>query len=218
VDAIADELRAQVLSGALAAGETVREEQTAADLGVSRHSLRAAMRRLVEEGLLRHEPYRGVRVPVLDAEDVRDVYRMRRILELEAMRLVAGSATAPTDAVAAVEALEGLTDEAGWDEVVEHDLRFHRAVIEASESARLAHAYSATQAEVSYCLVQLRPHYERPADVATEHRELLKAIASGDPDTACRLLLAHLIEAEENLLGEMSKRDGESGDGEPVDE
>lgn len=215
VEAIAADLRAQVLSGELRAGDTVREEQTAAELGVSRHSLRAAMRRLVDEGLLRHEPYRGVRVPVLDEDDICDVYRMRRILELEATRLVAGGSTVPNDAVAAVEGLEALTDDAGWDEVVEHDLRFHRAVIEAAESPRLERAYTATHAEVSYCLAQLRPHYEHPADVAAEHRELLKPIASGDPDASCRLLLAHLIEAEENLLGAMSKRGGKVADERP---
>jgi DNA-binding GntR family transcriptional regulator len=206
VEAIANLLRSQILSGVVGAGETIPEEQTAADLGVSRHSLRAAMRRLVDEGLLRHEPHRGVRVPVLAREDVHDVYRMRRLLELEATRLVASSAVVPGEALAAVETFEALADDAGWDEVVEQDLRFHRAIIEAADSPRLARAYTATHTEVSYCLALLRPHYDHPADVAAEHRELLEPIAAGDPDTACQLLLAHLIDAEHNLLGAMSER------------
>ena len=89
----------------------------------------------------------------------------------------------------------------------EHDLRFHRAVIDAAGSARLARAYTATQSEVAYCLTQLRPHYERPAEVAAEHRGLLGPIAARDPDAACRLLLEHLLEAETNLLGAMPASD-----------
>jgi DNA-binding GntR family transcriptional regulator len=211
VEATVAVLRSRILGADIAAGASIPEEQTAAELGVSRHSLRAAMRRLVEEGLLRHEPHRGVRVPVLDRADIEDVYRMRRVLELEATRTVAGAGIVPVEAVAAVAALEALTRGAGWDEVVLQDLRFHRAVIDAAGSPRLARAYRATQSEVAYCLTQLRPHYDRPAQVAAEHRELLEPVASSDPEAACRLLIEHLLEAEQNLLGALPG----GGDGSP---
>lgn len=211
VDAVVAVLRSRILEDELPQGAFIPEEQTSAELGVSRHSLRAAMRRLVEEGLLRHEPHHGVYVPILSPEEIRDVYRMRRVLELDAMRFVASAATVPADALAAVEAFESLAGDAGWDELVEQDLRFHRAAIDAVGSLRLARAYTATQAEVTYCLTRLRPHYGHPSEVAAEHRELLEPIAAGDPETACRLLLAHLLEAEANLLGAMPRPAGHPG-------
>ena len=60
-------------------------------------------------------------------------------------------------------------------------MKFHRAIIDAAESPRLSRAYGAVEAEIQLCMIQLRPHYERPSEVAAEHTELLAAIAEGDP-------------------------------------
>jgi DNA-binding GntR family transcriptional regulator len=88
-------------------------------------------------------------------------------------------------------------------------MRFHRAIIDASGSERLARAYSTVQSEVLLCLVWLRPHYERPAEVAAEHEELIGAIRGGDADRAEALFRAHLTEAAENLTRAWRERTGE---------
>jgi DNA-binding GntR family transcriptional regulator len=196
-------LRARILDGVLGPGARIVEAQTAAELGVSRHTLRAAMRQLTSDGLLRHEPHRGVRVPALTASDIADVFRLRALLEQEAIRDVAARVHAPEAAVAAVAALEALAPDARWHEVVEHDLRFHRAIIDATGSPRLARTYSAALDEIVFCLVQLRPHYNRPVEVALEHRELLEPIAAGDVREASRRLAVHLADARANLLGSL---------------
>jgi DNA-binding FadR family transcriptional regulator len=61
--------------------------------------------------------------------------------------------------------------------------------------------YAAIQSEIAYCLVQLRPHYDRPAQVAQEHRDLLAAIVARDGGLAVVRMRAHLFEAETTLLG-----------------
>ena len=58
--------------------------------------------------------------------------------------------------------LSALGDDAPWRAVVEPDMRFHRAIIDASGSERLARAYATVQSEVLLCLVWSRPHYDRP--------------------------------------------------------
>ncbi|HZO06494.1 MAG TPA: FCD domain-containing protein, partial [Solirubrobacterales bacterium] len=80
------------------------------------------------------------------------------------------------------------------------DQRFHRAIIEATESARLDRAYADLQSEIVLCLVQLRPAYDQPAEVAAEHEELLAPIIAGDAAKAEALMRAHLEEATENLV------------------
>jgi DNA-binding GntR family transcriptional regulator len=88
-------------------------------------------------------------------------------------------------------------------------MRFHRSIIDASASERLVRAYATVQSEVLLCLVWLRPHYDRPAQVAAEHEELIAAMRSGDADRAEALFRAHLREAAENLTRAWQERTGE---------
>lgn len=210
VEAAVTALRRKILDGVLGPGARIVEEEAAAELGVSRHTLRAALQQLVGDGLLHHEPHRGARVPVLEASGIADVFRLRALLEQEATRDVSARRYVPPGAREAVAALEALADDASWHELVEEDVRFHQAIIEAVGSPRLARAYSATQHEILFCLVQLRPYYSRPAEVALEHRELLEPIAAGDAIEASRRLAIHLADAQANLLSSLpSARSGD---------
>jgi DNA-binding GntR family transcriptional regulator len=204
VDAIAQALRDRILDGSIAPGTPLREAQWAAEFGVARHSFRAATQQLIHQGLLRHAPNRGVQVPELGPDDIEDVFLLRSALELEALRIVVGQGEPPADAVQAVAQLEALPADAPWHEVVVPDMNFHRALIHATGSPRLIRAYGVVQAEIEFCLVQLRPHYERPDQVAQEHRELLAPIADHDEEAAERLLRIHLDEARANLLAALT--------------
>jgi DNA-binding GntR family transcriptional regulator len=209
VDAAANVLRELILDGQLEPGARLREAEFAERLGIARHSFRAATQVLITEGLLRREPNRGVHVPVFEADDLIDVFRLRTALEVEAVRLVIAADHMPDAAEESVRELSGLGDDAPWRAVVEPDMRFHRSIIDASGSERLVRAYATVQSEVLLCLVWLRPHYDRPAQVAAEHEELIAAMRSGDADRAEALFRAHLREAAENLTRAWQERTGE---------
>jgi DNA-binding GntR family transcriptional regulator len=204
VDAVAAALRIRVLDGALPPGTFIRESQVAAEYGVARHTVRAATQQLTSEGLLRRAPNRGVHVPELDADDVVDVFRLRAALESEAVRLLVTDGTTPTEAVAASVWLDSLAPDATWAEVVEADLAFHHGIIAGTASPRLARAYATAQAEIKLCMVQLRPHYQEPAEVAAEHRELLVALRSTELDVADVAFRRHWQDASDNLLRTLS--------------
>ena len=200
VEAAANALRELILDGNLAPGARLREHEFAERLGIARHSFRAATQVLIGEGLLRREPNRGVEVPVLSAADIADIFKLRAALELEAVRLVTEAGIVPVAAQRAVTELSSLGEDAPWRDVVWPDQRFHRAIIEATDSRRLDRAYNDLQSEIVLCLVQLRPAYEQPAEVAAEHQELLEPIIAGDAAKAEALMRAHLDEAVENLV------------------
>jgi len=213
VEAIAEVLRELILSGELEPGEPLREARYSTELGVARHSFRAATKLLIHEGLIRHEPNRGVHVPVLAAEDVLDIFRLRTLLEVDALRSSVAVRRPPEAAIQAADELSGLADDASWRRVVEPDLRFHRAFIEQTGSPRLIRAYAAVESEIRLCLVQLRPHYRRPGDVAAEHRELLVPVYEGDARAAETLLRRHLDEAAANLVTTMTEANRRESEG-----
>lgn len=200
VEAAANALRELILDGKLAPGDRLREHEYAERLGIARHSFRAATQILIGEGLLKREPHRGVEVPVLAAADVTDIFKLRTALELEAVRLVGEAGIVPDAAKRAVTEMSNLPDDAPWREVVWPDQRFHQAIIEATNSPRLQRAYLGLQSEITLCLAQLEPAYEKPAEVAAEHEELLAPIISGDTELAEKLFRVHLVEGAANLV------------------
>ncbi len=209
VDAAANVLRELILDGQLEQGARLREAEFAERLGIARHSFRAATQILIGEGLLRREPNRGVHVPVFEPDDLIDVFRLRTALEVEAVRLVVAAGRVPEAAEDSVRELSALGDDAPWRAVVEPDMRFHRSIIDASGSERMVRAYATVHSEVLLCLVWLRPHYDRPSQVAAEHEELIAAMRAGDADRAEDLFRAHLSEAAENLTQAWQERTGE---------
>jgi DNA-binding GntR family transcriptional regulator len=209
VEAAANALRELILDGQLEPGARLRETEFAERLGIARHSFRAATQILVSEGLLLREPNRGVQVPIFAPDDLIDVFRLRTALEVEAVRLVIATGEIPAAAEESVRELSALPDDAPWRAVVEPDMRFHRAIIDGAASERVARAYATVQSEVLLCLVWLRPHYDRPAQVAAEHEELIAAIRAGDADRAELLFREHLKEAAENLTKAWQQQTGE---------
>lgn len=210
VEAAANALRELILDGKLLPGARLREHEYAERLGIARHSFRAATQILIGEGLLKREPHRGVEVPVLSAGDVTDIFKLRAALEIEAVRLVTEAKVVPAAAQRAVTEMSNLAEDAPWREVVWPDQRFHQAIIEATNSARLQRAYLGLQSEITLCLAQLEPAYEKPAEVAAEHEELLAPIISGDADLAEKLFRRHLDDAVDSLVNLHNSRSDEN--------
>jgi DNA-binding GntR family transcriptional regulator len=201
LEALSSSLRSRLLDGELAPGTALGEVELASEYGVARPTARAAIQSLVAEGLLRREPNRSARVPELTADDVRDLFYVREPLELQVVSTLVDRHARPPAAEQAVRRLERLPKRAPWDEVVEADMDFHTALVEAVGSPRLERTYGTLQSEIRLCMVQLRPAYDDSAVVAAEHRELLEAIANGPKRTALKLMSDHLAMAVRDLAG-----------------
>jgi DNA-binding GntR family transcriptional regulator len=205
-EALTDALRERILSGEIAPGTPLPEAEIAARYGVARPTVRTALQGLVSLGLLRREVNRSAYVPKLDAADIRDLFFVRKWLECDTVRLLAQRRLRPVAAERAVRRLEAFRDNADWSAVADADLAFHRALIAAVGSRRLARVYALLQDEIRLSLAHLQPAYESPSALAAEHRELLEAIAGGDADGAARLLEAHLDQAVEALTAQADAR------------
>ena len=87
VETVVEALRKEILDGERPGGQRLVEQELTARYGVARHTLRAALRELASEGLVRIEPNRGARVTRLSAEEIVELYELRTALEVEAARL-----------------------------------------------------------------------------------------------------------------------------------
>ena len=204
VDALTESLRTQILNGELAPGTPLREVELAAAYGVGRYSLRAAMQALVHEGLLRHEPNRGVFVPQLSAADVEDLFILRIALETEAARRVVEARADLSGMETALLEMEAITDERPWDQIVDSDLRFHRELIEAVGSERMRRTFVSLQSELRLLLAQLKPHYDRPDTLGAEHRIVYDAVTGQRAAPAVKRVREHLELGIEDILSTLS--------------
>jgi DNA-binding GntR family transcriptional regulator len=194
VDRLADDLRRQVLSGALAAGRPVREEDLAAATGASRHTVRAVLARLADERLLVAEPYRGVRVTTFADDDVVALQELRGALESAAVGLLRTAhgtrwpAAVLAPARAAVAALGALAGD-DWPAVAAAHARVHTALVTAAGSPRITDAYTRLHSELLLLLVHVAPAYDVPR-LAAEHTAYLDEVQRRGPDAVVEHLAA----------------------------
>ncbi len=205
-DALVAALQEQVLDGTLPGGTALREADLRDMFGVSRHTVRTALQTLAHRGLVRHEPNRSASVPRLTPDDVRDLFRLRMVLELTAARQVSGDRDALATACEAVDTLERLAPDTPWGEVRDTDIAFHAGLIDALGSPRISRAFGALAAELRLCFVQLRPELVDHDKVAGQHREILTALEDGDTETAVSLLQVHLDRSRDDIVAGYEER------------
>jgi DNA-binding GntR family transcriptional regulator len=203
---VAGALRTAIIDGRLAPGTYLRELPLAERFRVSRNTVREATQILVGEGLVTREMHRGAFVARLGIEDVRDLYRVRRVVELEAIREVVGRDLSGMRA--AVEALAHAVEENDRTGFVEHDLQFHRELVELMSSTRLGELFDSVAGELRLCLTLVGgTSYDDPRVALDEHQAVLAALEGGDGERAANLLGAHLDDAERGLIRMLESRD-----------
>lgn len=197
---VADAMRAMILRGELTPGTPLREVPLAESIGISRNTVREAVRVLARQGLVTHSMHRGAVVTQLSEQDVADLYRVRRALETQA---IAASAGATPEQLAeldtAVQDLERAAADSDWDRMVDADWSFHEALVRFLGSRRLNVFFETIQAELRLCLSILDRADDDPDDLVEEHRELRDLLLAGARDRCSELLCARLEDSERRL-------------------
>lgn len=189
-----------IVGGAYAPGQRLTETEVAGELAMSRTPVREALRSLVADGLVRSAG-RGVEVVALDTAALRDAYRVRAALEALTAELAAERQSEGLIAPAELTALAAdadLTEEATVDgrftEAVAYNRRFHGriAALAGNPPAQAALERLWDQIVVSTRASLDPPH--RPAQVNSQHRELLAAITEGRPLDAAAIARRHVLD------------------------
>lgn len=189
-----DVLRERIVGGAFAPGERIVETPLAEACGLSRGTIRAALRRLVEEGLVRQVPYAGYRVVDFSDHDLWELYTLRASLEALGARLAADGITSEgaTRLRETFEALMGAARADDHEHASRLDHELHQVIVRLSGNERLVQHYARVENQFrAYIALSNRAVDARA--IGESHRELVEAICAGDGDRAARL-------AERNVM------------------
>lgn len=200
---IATRLTEAIMDGTLAPGRQLGEAELAGQLGVSRGPLREALQRLVQQGIARSEPHRGVFVTTLDEHDVRDIYLARTSIESAACRLILQQS--PQRSADRLDALHrsmaiaaGRHDPAALSAA---DMALHQALVDESGSLRLKRMAETLFVETRMCLTALADKYPTPVDMVDEHAAIIEALRAGDEKRLIALMEEHMQDAVRRLTG-----------------
>jgi DNA-binding GntR family transcriptional regulator len=209
-EAVADQLRDEILDGQLAAGARLVEAELAERFGVSRGPIRDALNDLARAGLAVDLPRRGTFVSSLTERDLGEVYVIRRAIEEAAARLTIERADDADvalifEALAAAEAAYGGDDlAAAWDA----DMAFHRTYCRLSGNGRLLELFDQL---ASQTVLLMRTTLESHASLAWTppvelHRRIAQAIADRDVARGTEAVGAHYQYTQDRLRGEDQPR------------
>jgi DNA-binding GntR family transcriptional regulator len=183
-------------------GQRINVAELAGSLGVSPTPVKEGLKKLEANGLVRVEPRRGVFVSRISREDMEEILTIRAGLEVLAVRLRDGPWPAHVLDVMATTLDECERSLAGGDDEAYHqaDLRFHRLLVEASESPRLVRLYGSLldqwQVMDGYC-----PRLNEDTKVSmSEHQLLLRLAREGETARLEAELWAHWERGKSRLL------------------
>jgi DNA-binding GntR family transcriptional regulator len=191
-DQIKDAIIERILDGAYAPGERIVEIRVAQEFGVSQAPVREALRELELLRLVVSEPFRGARVREVTVQELAEIYPVRAALEEVAAR---GAAAGLGGDVSGLEVeLDGMRRAAAAVDVhafVEHDVAFHRRIVEASGNGTLGELWRSLHVDLRTTITLIK----RAADlgeVAETHVPVLEALRSGDAERAATALRSHI--------------------------
>ncbi len=204
-DAVLAALREDILTGVLAPGDQLVQESLAERYGVSRVPLREALKTLESEGQVAYFPHRGYFVAELSLADLREVYRLRGLLEDTALREAVPTLD-DADIEEIVRLCDNVVEAATVDDVLamaEANRRFHFALFDAAGMPRLSRLLRQLwEATDAYRALYYQGSHNRQ-QVLAEHEQMVHALRARD--TALVVALhdehrAHSVAAVEVML------------------
>jgi len=200
-DRVADVIRTRILEGAVPPGTALREVSMAGELEVSRNTLREGLRLLASEGLVVQPPNKGASVKSFTASEVRDIYRTRRVLEVQA---ATESAVADDEQFAAMEAAVVTKERAEqaqqWRAAGTASLRFHQALIAVLGSCRINEFFRTLLAQQRLAWAVSCDEQRFQQGWAARDRELYELLRRGRRTQSVGVLLLYLEDSERQVL------------------
>jgi DNA-binding GntR family transcriptional regulator len=179
----------RILAHEYAPGDRLVETRIAQELGVSQAPVREALRELETLRFVESAPFKGAWVREVRDRELAEIYPIRAALEDVAARVAAERLVGK---VAPLEReIRAMAKAKDLGKQVEHDVRFHKLIVEASGNARLIELWSSLQVDARTMITALRTRLDA-VEVAKRHEPIVDALRRQDADAAGQEIRRHV--------------------------
>ena len=200
---IADKIRADIIKGVYKNGERLVEPKLAKTLGISRTPIREALRQLEAEGFIEIVPRRGAIVKELTIKDIDDLYAIKANLEGLAARQAVINLTEEQieNLININKQFKNIVEKnpSVTDEYLKDNIDFHNIFIAASDNEKLVDILDGLSKNFQRLKTMLVSDAGRAATAVKEHKKIIDAFVSKDPDLAEKSVRNHIISGWEYL-------------------
>lgn len=205
-ESIADSLRADILRGNLKSGQALKQDEIAAQFGISKIPVREALIQLKAEGLVNFYPNRGAFVSELSAVEADEIYVMRIALETAILARAIPNLTVAhlKHAEEILNAIDQEENIAKWGEL---NWEFHATLYAPALLPRLMDTIKALHTNIARYLVLYLAGMAYQKKSQKEHRAILAACRHGETEKAVTVLDGHLRGAAEHLVAYLNKQE-----------
>jgi GntR family transcriptional regulator, rspAB operon transcriptional repressor len=193
-DQIYDLVRNLILTGKIGPGDIIDEKEIAASLQISRTPVREAVKKLSDEHLIDVVAQSGTRATRIDRHEVEQAFLIRRALEMESAAQAVGRMTNAHAEVLSdiLMAHARAIERKDYVLAIATDDRFHKYISEISNLPRLWRAIEISKAQLDRCRYMMLPRAGEAEATLEQHREIIRALNSGDPGKARAAMATHL--------------------------
>jgi DNA-binding GntR family transcriptional regulator len=205
-DTIAASLREAIRSGLFKDGQRLRQDELAAELGVSKIPVREALRSLEAEGLVRLPPNRGAVVVSLSDAEAQEIVDLRVVLETLALQRAIRNADSRVvhHAADVLDNLDAESDVARWSGL---NWEFHATLYQPADRPRLLELIRQQHVQVDRYMRIILSTLGHQDQSQREHRALLSAYEQRDTRRAVAILTKHIEAAGVLLLAYLRQRE-----------
>ena len=190
-EAATDALRQLILSGAVAPGVPLRQDELARQLGVSRTPLREALHRLTVEGLIRLDHHKGAVAATPSIAELKEIYELQEILECHAVKEAIKNRTDESVLVLR-SCIEDLAHAKGATAWIRGNLAFHEQLYRMSGKTLIVDVITQLRNRASLYINMVARSEESRDRAEREHEEMVDALVGGDSERLEGLIKAHL--------------------------
>jgi DNA-binding GntR family transcriptional regulator len=203
-------LRSAITAGKLAPGTRLVETELSAAFGVSRGTLREALRALQQEGLVTAGES-GLSVRVVGRQEIVDIFAVRAAIEGLAVAILCSRAERSEVVDELRRALERMAQTAGdLAAQAEADLEFHQLLCRLTGNETLVRSWEFLSGHVRVTVMHAGPERALHNMNVNRHSPIVDAIEAGDEQVARRIITEHMDEAATRLASSFPAEEGKA--------